>query len=61
MTQLLWGTDIHLDHLPPHGDGTKAFGRYMAQENPEVRGMVLTGDISVAPSWLLHWSIICRI
>ena len=43
--QIIWLTDIHLDHC--HGSA-KIFGEYLRQEHPLAMGAVITGDISAA-------------
>lgn len=50
---LLWSTDIHLDHLRASGAVT-AFGEYLAEDYPEAQTLLITGDISEAPSLTYH-------
>lgn len=45
--ELLWATDVHLDHLPLR-QAAFEFGRALRQEQPSSRGVVLSGDIGEA-------------
>ena len=44
---LLWATDVHLDHLPLQ-HAPLEFGRALRSEQPESRGVILSGDIGEA-------------
>jgi predicted phosphodiesterase len=45
MSQILWASDIHTNFLKPE-DGAFKFAQYIAKENPDADGLILTGDIS---------------
>lgn len=47
---LLWGTDFHLDHLVTP-DAVLNFGKYLADENPDCDGIIITGDIGTGTSF----------
>ena len=46
---LLWATDVHLDHLPLRAAAFE-FGRALSREQPQARGLIVTGDIGEARS-----------
>jgi len=49
---ILFTTDIHLNFLRP--GGAKVFGECLCSENPDAAGVILTGDISEAPTVVQH-------
>ena len=46
MSNLVWATDIHLDHLPP--TDWHEFGLQTREKHPDSQGWLLTGDIGDA-------------
>jgi predicted phosphohydrolase len=46
---VLWVTDPHLNLLHPQ-NGAKAFAQYLAKENPDAHGLIITGDIATGPT-----------
>ncbi len=53
MARYAWCTDIHLDHLSDQG--VINFAKQMVVSNPD--GIIVTGDISIAPKLVLHLSL----
>jgi len=47
--QILWATDVHLDHLPLR-QAAFEFGRALSDEQPQAAALIVTGDIAEAPS-----------
>lgn len=45
MNNILWTTDIHLNFLKQR-DAVFRFAKYLAEENPNADGLIITGDIS---------------
>jgi len=49
--QLLWATDVHLDHVG-HPGAAFQFARALRRVHPTSQGLLLTGDIAEAPTVL---------
>lgn len=45
MRQLLWATDVHLDHVG-HASAARSFGDLLRRSYPESEGLIVTGDIA---------------
>lgn len=51
---ILFATDVHVDHLWRVQGAVKAFGKYLAEDYPEAEVLLITGDISEAPTLVDH-------
>ncbi len=49
MRELLWATDIHLDHVG-HRTAATDFGDLLRRHHPSAEGLIVTGDIAEARS-----------
>lgn len=47
LLNLLWATDVHLDHVP-FPSAALEFGRALRQEQPTSQGLIVSGDIGEA-------------
>lgn len=45
MRQLLWATDVHLDHVGPP-NAARTFGELLRRSYPTSEGLIVTGDIA---------------
>jgi len=59
MTKLAWATDIHLDCISERPEVLVAFGESLVAEKPDA--ILITGDISLAPSLIYHLSALERV